>query len=70
VACWLYGASISGDVGPLIEAIKNGGSLYLDPLEGAPLTRNGIGLSGSLYVINQALYFCAPDVPTQDGDQR
>jgi hypothetical protein len=60
-----YGAKVVGDVGPIIEAIKNGVSLYLDPLEGSPLTRNGIGLSGSLYAINRALYFCAPKAPTQ-----
>ena len=63
-----YGARIEGEVGSIIEAIKNGVSLYLDPLDGNPLTRNGIGLAGSLYAINQALYFCAPDVP-QDGTE-
>jgi hypothetical protein len=62
-----YGARIGGDVSALLEAIRNGGSLYLDPLAGAPLTRNGIGLSGSLHTINQALYFCAPDVPAEAG---
>jgi hypothetical protein len=60
-----YGAKVAGDVGPIIEAIKHGVSLYLDPLEGAPLTRNGIGLTGSLYAINRALYFCAPHVPAE-----
>jgi hypothetical protein len=61
----VYGARIVGDVSEIIAAIKNGGSLYLDPLEGAPPTRNGIGLAGSLHAINQALYFCAPDVPAE-----
>jgi hypothetical protein len=57
-----YDARIEGDVGPLIEALKNGAVVYLDPASGPPLER-AISLSGSLYVINQALYFCAPKVP-------
>ena len=48
---------------PLLEALKNGGLGYLDPKAGPDLPKNGITLSGSLYVINQALYFCAPRVP-------
>lgn len=55
-----YGAKVSGHVSAIIEAIKNGVSLFLDPLDGAPVPSSGIGLSGSLYAINQALYFCAP----------
>ena len=62
-----YGAKVDGDVMAILEGIKNGVSLYLEPLEGNPLTRNGIGLSGSLYAINQALYFCAPDVPGENA---
>jgi hypothetical protein len=62
-----YGAKVDGDVTAILEGIKNGVSLYLEPLEGSPLTRNGIGLSGSLYAINQALYFCAPDMPQDDA---
>jgi hypothetical protein len=58
-----YHARIEGDVAPLLEALKNGGVAYLDPKAGAELPRNGISLDGSLYVINQALYFCAPRVP-------
>lgn len=58
-----YHARIEGDVAPLLEALKNGGVAYLDPKAGAELPRNGISLGGSLYVINQALYFCAPRVP-------
>ncbi|HHY51409.1 MAG TPA: hypothetical protein GYA10_16880 [Alphaproteobacteria bacterium] len=64
-----YGARIDGDTGALVEAIRNGGSLFLDPLEGAPLGRNGIGLSGSLRAINQALYFCAPRVAPEPPAQ-
>jgi hypothetical protein len=59
-----YRARIDGDVAPLLEALKNDGLVYLDPAEGAPLDR-AISLSGSLYVINQALYFCAPKVPVE-----
>ncbi len=62
-----YGAKVDGDVTAILEGIKNGVSLYLEPLEGSPLTRNGIGLSGSLYAINQALYFCAPDMSQDDA---
>lgn len=55
-----YGAKVEGDGGGIIEALRNGVSLFLDPLEGAPVPSSGIGLVGSLYAINQALYFCAP----------
>ena len=44
------------------EALKNGAVVYLDPEKGEPVER-AISLSGSLYVINQALYFCAPKAP-------
>ena len=57
-----YSARIQGDVAPLIEALKNGAVVYLDPDKGEPVER-AISLNGSLYVINQALYFCAPKVP-------
>jgi hypothetical protein len=56
-----YGARIEGEVVPIIEALKNGAMVYLDPEDDEPMDR-GISLSGSLYVINQALYFCAPRV--------
>lgn len=63
-----YGAKVSGDVSAIIGAIKNGVSLFLDPLDGSPVASSGIGLSGSLYAINQALYFCAPRiVPDSEG---
>ena len=62
-----YSAKISGDVSAIIEAIKNGVSLFLDPLDGSPVPSSGIGLAGSLYAINQALFFCAPRVETQTG---
>lgn len=62
-----YNARIEGNVTPLLEALKNGGIAYLDPKAGAELPRNGISLDGSLYVINQALYFCAPRVPPAEA---
>ena len=58
-----YHARAEGDVAPLIEALKNGAIAYLDPIAGQEVPKNGIPLDGSLYVINQALYFCAPKVP-------
>lgn len=62
-----YHARIEGDVAPLLEALKNGGLAYLDPKAGPDLPRNGITLTGSLSVINQALYFCAPRVPPAEA---
>jgi hypothetical protein len=60
-----YHARAEGDVAPLIEALKNGAIAYLDPIAGPEVPKNGITLDGSLYVINQALYFCAPKVPVE-----
>ena len=54
-----YHARIAGDVAPIIQALKDNGLVYLDPAAGLPIDR-AISLSGSLYVINQALFFCAP----------
>jgi hypothetical protein len=58
-----YGARVAGDVTPIVEGLKHGAVAYIEPLEGPPVTQ-GIPLSGSFYVINQALYFCAPKAPT------
>jgi hypothetical protein len=63
-----YGAKVEGDVAEIIEAIKNGVSLFLDPLDGSPVPSSGIGLAGSLNAINQALYFCAPRVVPDQPD--
>ena len=63
-----YGARVTGDVSTLIERLRHGFIAYLDPEEGSPMQRNGIPLAGSLYAINQALYFCAPP-PEPDADQ-
>jgi hypothetical protein len=58
----LYGGRFTGEVATIIEALKNGAVAFLDPVEGEPPSDNGINLSGSLYAINQALFFCAPRV--------
>jgi len=63
-----YHAKLAGDVTEVIEAIKNGGVAYLDPKAGPELPTNGIPLSGSLHAINQALFFCAPRVPSVPDD--
>lgn len=60
-----YHARAEGDVTAVLEALKNGAVAYLDPIAGPEVPRNGISLSGSLYVINQALYFCAPKAPAE-----
>lgn len=63
-----YHARIEGDVAEIIEQLKNAGLVYVDPQDGPSIDR-AISLSGSLYVINQALYFCAPKVnPASDGE--
>lgn len=64
-----YGAKIEGDVMPIIEAIRNGNSFFLDPADGGPVPDRGIGLTGSLKAINQALYFCAPRAVPQTGEK-
>lgn len=58
-----YHARVAGDVGPLLDGLRNGAVAYLEPQAGAPVHRNGISLAGSLYAINQALYFCTPRTP-------
>ena len=60
-----YHARIEGDVAPILAGLRNAGLVYLDPEGGPPIDR-AISLSGSLYAINQALYFCAPKAPSGD----
>lgn len=60
-----YHGRIEGDVAPIIEQLKNAGLVYLDPVDGQSIDR-AISLSGSLYAINQALYFCAPKAASSD----
>lgn len=61
-----YGARVAGDVDTLLDRLRHGFIAYLDPLDGAPVEQNGIPLAGSLYAINQALYFCAPPPAPDD----
>jgi hypothetical protein len=63
-----YGARIAGDVETLIDRLKHGAIAYLDAVDGPAVERNGIALAGSLYAINQALYFCAPRNPQADAE--
>jgi hypothetical protein len=60
-----YHARIEGDVAPILQQLKDAGLVYLDPADGPPIDR-AISLSGSLYAINQALYFCAPKAPAAE----
>lgn len=55
-----YGAKIEGDVAPIIAAIKDGGEGFVEPVNGAETSSRALPLEGSLYAINQALFFCAP----------
>ena len=55
-----YGAKIEGDVAPIIAAIKDGGEGFVEPVDGAETSSRALRLEGSLYAINQALFFCAP----------
>jgi hypothetical protein len=66
----VYGARVSGDVTVLLDRLRHGFIAYLDPLEGPPVERNGISLAGSLYAINQALYYCVPETPAEDQATR
>lgn len=63
-----YGARVAGDVETLLDRLRHGSVAYLDPLDGPPVAQNGISLAGSLYAINQALYYCAPR-PSPEEDQ-
>lgn len=63
-----YGARVAGDVETLLDRLRHGSVAYLDPLDGPPVAQNGISLAGSLYAINQALYYCAPP-PSPEEDQ-
>jgi hypothetical protein len=55
-----YGAKVEGDVAPFLDAIKNGGEGFVEPIDGAETSSRALPLTGSLEAINQALFFCAP----------
>jgi hypothetical protein len=62
-----YNARLSGDIEAILDRLKNAGLVFLDPPDGASIDQ-GIPLTGSLYAINKALYFCAPRTPPS-GDE-
>jgi hypothetical protein len=58
-----YGARIVETDTPiptLVEMLKLGAVGYLEPREAQPAPSAMLPMAGSLYAINQALYFCAP----------
>lgn len=64
-----YGARIvetDTSIPTLVEMLKQGTSGYLEPLDEAPVASANIPMSGSLYAINQALYFCAPPAVVEE----
>lgn len=60
----LYGGKITENAGTLLDRLRNGTFLYLrhGADEYAPFAF--ISLAGSMTAINEALYWCAPRVPT------
>lgn len=65
-----YGARVESDIAAVLDGLKQGAVAYLEPLDGGDVSRGPISLSGSLYAINQALYFCAPRViPETDSSE-
>jgi hypothetical protein len=55
-----YNARVGGDISEVLDWLKHGAVLYIDPHAGPPVSRNGITLDGSMTAINRALFFCAP----------
>ncbi|MFD1941478.1 hypothetical protein [Paradevosia shaoguanensis] len=55
-----YGSRLEGDVAGIIEAIEQGETGYIEPVDGSRGNSSRLPLSGSLQAIRQALYFCAP----------
>jgi hypothetical protein len=58
-----YGARMresDTETAAVVEALKQGSVAYLEPAGGDGPLVGAIPMSGSLYAINQALYFCAP----------
>jgi hypothetical protein len=58
-----YGAKIAQEESEwLLERLKEGTFIYLQPKQGTQPEQNPVPLGGSLYAINQALAYCAPRV--------
>lgn len=64
-----YGAKVSGDVVPFLDAAKNGARAFVEPIDGADTSSRALPLEGSLYAINQALFFCAPTEPLPEATE-
>jgi hypothetical protein len=62
-----YGARITTDIPWLLERLKQGTYVYLQPRSGTQPALNPVHLNGSLYAINRALAYCAPRVPPSDA---
>ena len=43
-----YGAKVEGDVAPFLDAIKNGGEGFVEPIDGAETSSRALPLAGSL----------------------
>jgi hypothetical protein len=59
-----YGARVRAtgtSIATLVEALKQGSVAFLEPVGGDGPVVGAIPMSGSLYAINQALYYCAPE---------
>lgn len=57
-----YNAKFTEDPRWLLERLKQGTYVYLQPESGSQPTVNPVQLSGSLFAINSALAYCAPRV--------
>jgi hypothetical protein len=64
-----YGARVAGEVSRIIDSIRNGDSLFIDPRDSREPPSRGIGLAGSLRATTQALFFCAPRNPEAGTDE-
>lgn len=66
-----YGAQIVNETEWLLERLKQGTFVYLQPKTGTQPPTNPVSLAGSLYAINSALAWCAPRVPpvNEDADE-
>lgn len=68
-----YGAKVIEADTPiprLIEMLKLGAVAYLQPLQDQPAPSAQLSMAGSLYAINQALYFCPPPAPAGGSSNR
>ncbi len=66
-----YGAQIVDETEWLLERLKQGTFVYLQPETGTQPPTNPVSLAGSLYAINSALTWCAPRLSpvNEDADE-